>query len=105
MRPAPTAREIAGGRILVRPPALVEAAQGVLAGARCAQESADAFAASLTSAVAFGAARGSYTAVGRAWLEELRLVVHDAAALAARLEAAAGDYVRTDVLAGGGAPS
>ncbi len=95
---------LGGGPIAVRPPALVEAAQGVRAAARVADQSAAELARSLAAAGAFGAAQGSFAGMGRSWLDELRLLVREAGELSVRVEAAAADYVRTDATAGGAAP-
>src|SRR5207248_1065384 len=96
-----TAPELTGGRIAVRPPALVEAAQGVRQAARSAQEAVDSLRRSVATASAFGPAQASFEAMGRSWLDELGLLLCDAAVLATRVESAAVDYVRTDLVAGG----
>ncbi len=96
-----SAREQAGGRIAVRPPALVEAAQGVREAARSAQDAAAALGRSVGSAAAFGGAEQSFASMGRAWIADLGLLVREVAELATRVESAAVDYVRTDVAAGG----
>jgi hypothetical protein len=89
----------AGGPIAVRPPALVEAAEGVRAAVRVVDESAVSLAESLTAVAVFGSAQGSFAGMGRAWLDELRLLVHQVGALSASVEAAAADYLRTDAAA------
>jgi uncharacterized protein YukE len=96
--------ELASGPIAVRPPALVEAAQGVRAAARVADESAAQLERALAMAAVFGSAQVAFAGMSRSWLAELRVLVRAAGELSTSVEAAAADYVRADVRAAGGVP-
>lgn len=88
----------------MRPPALVEAAAGVRAAVRAVDESVESLARSLGAVDVFGAAQGSFAAMGRGWLDELGLLARQVGELSVSVESAAADYLRTDAATVAGAP-
>jgi hypothetical protein len=89
------------GRVLVRPPALIEAAAGVRAAARVVEQCATALAHTVGGCVVFGDAQEAYRTWAAAWAGELTLLARETALLSTRVEATAADYLRTDARAMG----
>jgi hypothetical protein len=89
------------GEVLVRPPALVEAAAGVRAAARVVEDCAAALRRSVAGCVVFGDAEAAYAAWAASWADELGLLARETAQLSSCVETAALDYLRTDVRAAG----